>query len=187
MSKKQEQLHEEVKRFIVNVSWTHKIHIAHSDLLASYAMAIRIANLVLSAVVSSGLIYILLTDTYWAKLLTAICSLLVTLSVAFRKEFNFDELSSKEKADVNVFWGLREEASRLLYSLTYNTEPSAEVSEKFNRLLEIRSERSLGLLTPSQKAVDKAGKLLKNRRDDDYTEDFKYLIPANLMEIKEKE
>ena len=169
MSKKQEQLHEEVKRFIVNVSWTHKIHIAHSDLLASYAMAIRIANLVLSAVVSSGLIYILLTDTYWAKLLTAICSLLVTLSVAFRKEFNFDELSSREKADANVFWELREEASRLLYSLTYNTEPSA------------------GLLTPSHKAVDKAGKLLKNRRDDDYTEDFKYLIPTNLMEIKEKE
>lgn len=82
---------------------------------------------------------------------------------------------------------MREEASRLLYSLTYNTEPSAEVSEKFNRLLEIRSERSLGLLTPSHKAVDKAGKLLKNRRDDDYTEDFKYLIPTNLMEIKEKE
>lgn len=187
MSKKQEQLHEEVKRFIVNVSWTHKIHIVHSDLLSSRATTLRITNLVLSALVSSGLIYVLLTDTYWAKLLTTFCSLLVTLSVAFRKEFNFDGLSSREKADANAFWELREEASRLLYSLTYNTEPSAEVSEKFNRLLEIRSEKSLELMTPSQKAVDKAGKLLKNRRDDDYTEDFKYFIPTNLMEIKEKE
>ena len=90
MSKRQRQLHEEVKKFIVNVSWTHKIQIVYSDMLASYAKWVRIGNILLSAIVSSGLIYILLSDEYWAKVATAFVSICVTVLAALKKEFNFE-------------------------------------------------------------------------------------------------
>lgn len=90
MSKRQRQLHDEVKKFIVSVSWTHKIQIVYSDILVSYAKWVRIGNILLSAIVSSGLIYILLSDEYWAKVATAFVSICVTVLAALKKEFNFE-------------------------------------------------------------------------------------------------
>lgn len=43
MSQRQRQLHEEIKKFIVNVFWTHKIQVVYSkDILASYAKWVRV-------------------------------------------------------------------------------------------------------------------------------------------------
>ena len=187
MSKLQRQLHEEVKKFIVNVSWTHKIQIAYSDILASYAKWVRVVNLLLSAIVSSGLIYILLSDEYWAKVVTAFVSICVTVLTALKKEFDFEGASERTKRDANILWELREKATHLLYVLTYNTDSSDSVAEEFNKLVETRNMKMPELANAPQKAVDKASELLKSRRDDDYEEDYKYLIPHNLSEILEEE
>ena len=187
MSKLQRQLHEEVKKFIVNVSWTHKIQIAYSDILASYAKWVRVVNLLLSAIVSSGLIYILLSDEYWAKVVTAFVSICVTVLTALKKEFDFEGASERTKRDANILWELREKATHLLYVLTYNTDSSDSVAEEFNKLVETRNMKMPELINAPQKAVDKASELLKSRRDDDYEEDYKYLIPNNLSDILEEE
>ncbi|HEM3615055.1 TPA: SLATT domain-containing protein [Streptococcus suis] len=187
MLKRQRQLHEEVKKFIVNVSWTHKIQIVYSDMLASYAKWVRIGNILLSAIVSSGLIYILLSDEYWAKIATAFVSICVTVLAALKKEFDFDGASIRTKQDANLFWELREEATHLLHVLTYDTDASESVAIEFNKLVETRNRKMPELINAPQKAVDKAGKLLKSRRDDDYEEDYKYLIPSNLKDVIEEE
>ena len=187
MSKRQRQLHDEVKKFIVSVSWTHKIQIVYSDILDSYAKWVRIGNILLSAIVSSGLIYILLSDEYWAKVATAFVSICVTVLAALKKEFNFEGTSIRIKHDANVFWELREEATHLLHVLTYNTDSSESVAVAFNKLVEIRNRKMPELINAPQKAVHKASELLKSRRDDDYEEDYKYLIPNNLNDILEEE
>ncbi|WP_105130373.1 SLATT domain-containing protein [Streptococcus suis] len=187
MSKRQRQLHEEVKKFIVNVSWTHKIQIVYSDILVSYAKWVRIGNILLSAIVSSGLIYILLSDKYWAKVATAFISICVTVLTALKKEFDFEGASIRVKQDANAFWELREEAMHLLYVLTYNTDASESVAIEFSKLVETRIRKMPELANAPQKAVDKAGKFLKSRRDDDYEEDYKYLIPSNLKDVIEEE
>ena len=43
------------------------------------------------------------------------------------------------------------------------------------------------LINAPQKAVRKASELLKSRRDNDYEEDYTYLIPTNLKDILEEE
>jgi hypothetical protein len=187
MSKHQRQLHEELKKFIVNVSWNHKIQIVYSDILNGYAKWIRIGNILLSAIVSSGLIYILLSDEYWAKVATAFVSICVTVLVALKKEFDFEGTSLRVKQDANIFWELREEATHLLHVLTYNSDSSESVAVEFNKLVEIRNRKMTELINAPQKAVDKASELLKSRRDDDYEEDYKYLIPNNLSDILEEE
>lgn len=187
MSKNQRQLHEEVKKFIVNVSWTHKIQIVYSDILADYAKWVRVGTLLLSAIVSSGLIYILLNDKYWAKVVTAFISICVTILTALKKEFDFEGASERTKRDANILWKLREKATHLLYVLTYNTDSSDSVAEEFNKLVEIRNRKIPELANAPQKAVDRAGKFLKSRRDDDYEEDYNFLIPNNLKDILEEE
>ncbi|WP_298077263.1 SLATT domain-containing protein [uncultured Abiotrophia sp.] len=187
MSQRQRQLHEEIKKFIVNVSWTHKIQVVYSDILASYAKWVRVGGIILSALVSSGLIYILLSDKYWAKVVTAIASIFVTVLTALRKEFDFEGASERTKRDANMFWELREKATHLLYILTYNTANSESVATEFNELVETRNKKMPDLINAPQKAVRKASELLKLRKDDDYEEDYKYLIPYNLKDILEEE
>lgn len=187
MSKHQRQLHEEVKKFIVNVSWTHKIQIAYSDILTGYAKWVRVGNLLLSAIVSSGLIYILLSDEYWAKVVTAFVSICVTILTALKKEFDFEGASERTKRDANILWELREKATHLLYVLTYNTDSSDSVAEEFDKLVEVRNRKMPELANAPKKAVDRADKFLKSRRDDDYEGDYKYLIPNNLKDILEEE
>lgn len=187
MSNHQRQLHEEIKKFIVNVSWTHKIQIVYSDLLTLYAKLVRSVILIFSAIVSSGLVYILLKDEQWAKVTTAIFSICVTILTALKKEFDFEGASIKVKNDANIFWLLREEALHLLYTITYNTKDFKDVSEEFDKLIDIRNRKSLELVNPPQKAINKASKFLKSRRDNDYVEDYKFLIPDELMEIKVEE
>ena len=92
MSNHQRQLHEEIKKFIVNVSWTHKIQIVYSDMLTLYAKLVRSVILIFSAIVSSGLIYILLKDEQWAKVTTAIFSICVTILTALKKNLTLKEL-----------------------------------------------------------------------------------------------
>lgn len=187
MSQRQRRLHEEVKKYIVNVSWTHKIQIVYSDILAFRAKMIRVVNIFLSALVSSGLIYILFSDEYWAKVTTAFFSIFVTALTALKKEFDFEGASERTKQDANILWELREKATHLLYVLTYNTDSSDSVAEEFDKLVEIRNRKMPELANAPKKAVDRAGELLKSRRDDDYEEDYKYLIPNNLKDISEEE
>ena len=67
------------------------------------------------------------------------------------------------------------------------SDASESVAIEFNKLVETRNRKMPELINAPQKAVDKAGKLLKSRRDDDYEEDYKYLIPSNLKDVIEEE
>lgn len=104
-----------------------------------------------------------------------------------KKEFDFEGASERAKRDANIIWELREKAAHLLYVLTYNTNSSDYVAEEFDKLVEARNRKMPELANASKKAVDKASELLKLRRDDDYEEDYQYLIPDNLKDILEEE
>lgn len=44
-SKQQKALHEEIKNFIVNVGWTHKIHVVHMEQLEIYSNTLNMPKL----------------------------------------------------------------------------------------------------------------------------------------------
>ena len=114
MSKNQEKLHFELLNFIVNVGWTHKIHAVRIDELESYIRGFRIATIIISGVVSSGLVGILCFDEYWIKLVTAFLSLVTTIIFSITKEFNFEERLALERKSVDELWNLRVSAENLL-------------------------------------------------------------------------
>lgn len=44
-----EKLHSDLKNFIVNVGWTHKIHIVESDRLSFWSKGMKTVQILLSA------------------------------------------------------------------------------------------------------------------------------------------
>lgn len=187
MSKNQEKLHFELKNFIVNVGWTHKIHAVRIDELESYIRWFRIATIIISGVVSSGLVGILWFDEYWIKLVTAFLSLVTTIIFSITKEFNFEERLALERKSVDELWNLRVLAEILLSEVVYNGKPSSEIQESFEELKFRRDATYSQLSNASPKNVYKASKLIKSRKDNDYEEDYRYFIPKELMEVKEEE
>ncbi|CKH72887.1 Uncharacterised protein [Streptococcus pneumoniae] len=187
MSKNQEKLHFELKNFIVNVGWTHKIHAVRIDELESYIRLFRIATIVISGLVSSGLIGILFINGYILKIVTTILSLITTIIVGITKEFNFEERLTLERKSVDELWNLRTSAEILLSKVVYNGKSSSEIQESFEGLKLRRDAIYSQLSNSSPKNVSKASKLIKSRKDNDYEEDYKYFISKELMKIKEEE
>lgn len=187
MSKNQEKLHFQLKNFIVNVGWTHKIHAVRIDELESYIRWFRIATIIISGVVSSGLVGILWFDEYWIKLVTAFLSLVTTIIFSITKEFNFEERLALERKSVDELWNLRVLAEILLSEVVYNGKPSSKIQESFEELKFRRDATYSQLSNASPQNVSKASKLIKSRKDNDYEEDYRYFIPKELMEIKEEE
>ncbi|RKV79656.1 MAG: SLATT domain-containing protein [Streptococcus sp.] len=187
MSKNQEKLHFELLNFIVNVGWTHKIHAVRIDELESYIRWFRIATIIISGVVSSGLVGILCFDEYWIKLVTAFLSLVTTIIFSITKEFNFEERLALERKSVDELWNLRVSAENLLSEVVYNGKSSSEIQKSFEEL-KFRRDVAYGKLSnPSPKNISKASELIKSRKDNDYEDDYKYFISKELMKVREEE
>ena len=183
---KREKLHGELKEFIVNVGWTHKIHIVRADEYVFYSKIFKIVRIVLASLTTSGLIGILLVnDTYELKIVTALLSFATTAMNGFDKSTDYTKLSKKEQVDANKFWELREEAQSLLFEVVYETRNLDEIENEFSELKRIRKicNSELDNDIPN-KTVTKASKKFKVRNDNVYEEDYVKFISVDLIKLK---
>lgn len=185
MTNKQAKLHEELKNFIVNVGWTHKIHIVRSDEYSQYSTTFKIVRIVISAITSSGIISLFfVNDSFELKFITAIFSFITVAMNALDKAVDFDKLSIKEKSDANNFWELRIEADSLLHDIVFNTEDLGIIDQQFSELKILRKQYNEGLLNTPNKTVNKACDRVNKRRDNDYSEDYVKFISPELLTLK---
>ncbi len=182
-----EKLHEDLKYFIVNVGWTHKIHIVYSDKLSFWNNIIQAIQIFSTAVTTSGIVNIALgkgSDTY--NIFITISSFVTLIMTGIDQVIEVKKLSIKEKQVANNFWKLREKGLRLLSSVQFQTESEENIQINFENLINLREEYSSDLSNVPKRYVDEASKLIKVRKDNDYAEDYKYFIPDNLMNLKEE-
>lgn len=185
MSKKQKKLHEELKNFIVNVGWTHKIHIVRSDEYSKYSFTFKIVRVIIAGLTSSGLIGILFNqESFMLKLITAIFSFMTFAMNGLDKAVDFDKLSLKEKMDANNFWELRIEAESLLHDTVFNTKDMYEIEMRLSGLKKLRKQYNDGLLNVPNRTVNKASIKINERNDNDYSSDYTKFIAHELLELK---
>ena len=185
MSKNQNKLHEEIKDFIVNVGWTHKIHIVRSDEYSFYSFTFKTIRIIVAGLTSSGLVGIIFNQkSFVLKLVTAILSFTTFAMNGLDKAVDFDKLSLKEKTDANNFWELRVEAESLLHDTVFNTRNMDEIEKQLAELKKLRKQYNDGLLNVPGRTVDRARKMINERKDNDYSSDYiKFISPA-LLEVK---
>ncbi|EPN1153145.1 SLATT domain-containing protein, partial [Listeria innocua] len=166
---KQEELKEELKNFIVNVGWTHKIHIVRSDEYIYYSKLFKWIRIILAAFTSSGLIGILFdSQSYILKVVTAIFSFATVAMNGLDKAGDFEKLCLKEKNDANNFWKLRTDAESLLSKTVFSTESMGRIDQEFEELKRLRIQYNAGLLNVPAKTVKKASKLIHKRKDNGF-------------------
>lgn len=179
-------LHGKLKHYIVNVGWTHKIHIVQSDIYKKYSDCFKVIKIVITALTSAGVFTLFFkNDSFLLKLITAIVSFISLTITGIDKSIDYEKLSIKENQDSRNFWLIREQALSLLSDLQYQTRDINEIEKEYYELLELRSLYDLQLLNTSQKAVKKAKKLIKKCKDNDYSKDYIFFIPKDLLELEE--
>lgn len=185
MSNKQQRLHAELEDFIVNVGWTHKIHIVQSDLYVQNSLQFKKVRIIIAALTSSGLIGLLFVDhSFVWNLVTTVLSFVTVAMNGFDRATDYEKLSVKEKTDANNFWKLRINAESLLYDTVYNTQSMTTIEIKFAELTELRNQYNDGLLNVSKKAVNLARDMINNRKDNDYSNDYSKFISPDLFAVK---
>ena len=185
---KKRKLHTELKNFIINVSWTQRIHVVRADEYAAFSSAFKIVRIILAALTSCGLITMLVVnDIYVITLITAIFSFATTAMIAFDKSVDYDKLSKKEHADANRFLELNEEAQSLLYDVVYKTKELSEIETKFKELKQIRKicNNEVNSDIPN-KTINKTIKKLKAEKDKVTEVDEDTFISSELSELKKE-
>lgn len=183
-----EKLYEDIKHFIVNVGWTHKIHIVYSDKLSFWGNFCQVVQVVSSSITASGIAAIILgkgSECY--NIVIALISFITLLVTGIDKVLDISKLSVKEKYVANHFWKLREEGLKLLSTIQYQTDDIENVQIRYEELIDLRNKYNNDLSNVPKRYVNEASRLLKLRKDNDYSNDFKYFIPDRLIELRKEE
>lgn len=181
------KLHEDLKNFIVNVGWTHKIHIVESENLHKWAGIYWWIDIVCSGIATTGILSVLLgKDDFWLKLTTVLVSFIGFVVTVVTKTKDLDKLATKEQEVANKFWELREEATLLLSDVVYQRNTPEKIEIKYMELFKRRREYNKLLSNVSPKVVDLAKKKIKDDKDNNYDDEYQYFISKNLLTLKEE-
>lgn len=177
MQKQKEETYllKEMKDFVVNTGWTHKIQIAQSDLHEKAGRTMRIAKIVCTALTSAGLASLMLKllPEYQSISLVVVFSLSLTTTITelVEKDRDFTKLAERTRNVANNFWELRVDCESLINSLRSGGDIE-QIKEEFSELRERRKTFNKDIPNPSPKAVSIASQRLKTNKDNNYEEDY---------------
>lgn len=182
------KLHSDLKNFIVNVGWTHKIHIVESDRLSFWSKVIKTSQILLSAITASGITSVMFNEGSIGLQIFIAITAFATLTVSgIDKVWNLESAVLKEKIDAHNFLTLRDRALQLLSSIQYNDGNLKEIKNEYEKMMDRKLSISLELSNVPRRTVNKAEQLLKNNRDNDYSNDYRLFIPKDLIELCHKD
>lgn len=187
--KNKQYLYDEIKEFVVNTGWTHKIQICQADLNTEHDNRLKWIILILASFTSVGI------GSFALKLfpnhqevsiaVTFLSSVFTTIVTALDKEKNFKVVAEQNKIAAHEYFVMRNKAKELLYRLKYS-EGVYSIEQEFANLKMRREQSNPKLPYTSVKAVNLARKRLKEDKDNIYANDHRFFIPENLLYLGEK-
>lgn len=190
MENNKKYLFEEVKNFVVNVGWTHKIQISQVDIYTTLLNRLKVMKIILTSSTSAGLggyiLEIYPDFQHISMTITFVLSLVTAIIIAVDKESDYKKLAEQNKIAADKYLEMREGANELLYKIKCG-EDLEKIQKEFLELKDARNHANPDLPYTSNKAVNLASENLKKRRDNNYTDDYKLFISKALLEIEGSE
>ena len=150
------QIRELYERIVI----THKTHEKCADKYANKNRNFRFTQLILSALISSGLITIVLTDNFWIEIVTAVISFILLCVNSYLKDFNpASEVEKQNKAAKDLL-DIREKYFSLMRDIMADDQSISDLINRRDQLQEELSTIYRNLPRTSPKDYDKARKAL---------------------------
>ncbi len=129
-------LESQLRELYGRVVWTHKTQEKCADILWRRHSRLKIAQIALSALTTTGILVAVFGDCRVVGIISAILSALLFGINAYTKDYDLGAISQKHSAAASQIWNIRESYLSLLTDLRSGTASSKEITAQRDKLQE---------------------------------------------------
>ena len=163
------------------VAYSHKTHLKMADKLAARQSFYKIAQIVLSALITSGAIGALVFEKRWVAAVTALVSMAQLALSSYLKDVNPGAVAALHCDAASDLWGIREDFLSLIADSRDTSSPLDELKERRIAVQERLAKIYKGAPQTDGDAYKKAQMALQNNEELTFSEaELDRLLPPSL-------
>lgn len=179
-------LEAQIRECFGRVVWTHKTQEKCADILNSRNSTIKLIQIILSAITTSGIIAIIFDEkNIIIKVLTALISLILLIFNTYLKKYDLGQIAQKHAECASNLWNVRENYFSLLTDIRAGNIKTEEIVIKRDLLQNELHNIYKGAPRTISKAYNDATKALKENEEMTFSdEEIDKFLPKELKKIK---
>ena len=177
----------QIRECFGRVVWSHKTHEKCADIISSRHNTIKIIQLVLSALTTTGVLVAVFGENVPIGIITAILSALLFGINAYVKGHDLGEIAQKHSDSASDLWDIREKYLSLITDLNAETLSLEQIVDTRNDLQEQLSSIYKGSPRTISKAYIDATKALKINEELTFSDkEIDLFLPKELRKSQNK-
>jgi len=174
-------LEDQIRECFGRVVYTHKTHEKQADRCSETLDGLKLVQIVLTALTTSGAIGVLLTDQFWVKAATALLALVSLFVSGYMKGFDPGATAQKHRSAAASLWPIRESYLSLLTDLRSGTIDIEAAKLRRDELQDRLAAIYKGAPQTGDRAYHRAQDALQTKEDLTFTnEEIDKFLPASL-------
>lgn len=174
-------LEDQLRECYGRVVYTHKTHEKCADVLQERLAKIKLWQIVLSALTTSGFVASILGGGKPAAVIGIVISTALLVLNAYTKNYNLGELAQKHRAAGADLWIIREKYLSLITDLRMGEKPLETLQKERDALLERLHGIYVSAPSTTFKGYQRAQKALKEMEDKTFSEkEIDAFLPGKL-------
>jgi hypothetical protein len=171
----------QIRECFGRVAWSHKTQEKCADILNKRNNRIKIFQIVLSAITTTGIIVTVFGDKKWVGIITALISMTLLALNTYLKNYDIGKIAQKHSDCASHLWNIRETYFSLLTDIKAETIPMEEIMKKRDLLQNDLFNIYQGAPRSISKAYDEATKALKTNEELTFSdEEIDMFLPKEL-------
>ncbi|MFA5229441.1 MAG: SLATT domain-containing protein [Candidatus Paceibacterota bacterium] len=179
-------LESQVRECFGRVVWTHKTQEKCADIVWKRHMRIKITQIILSALTTTGILVAVFGDKHWIGICSAILSALLFGLNTYTKDYDLGEIAQKHSNSAASLWNVRERYLSLLTDIKANLLEIEEIKKIRDDLQKELLNIYKGSPRTLNKAYQKATKALKVNEEMTFSiSEIDSLLPFDLRKERD--
>ena len=179
-------LEDQIRNSYGRVVWTHKTQEKCADILLRRHNRIKILQIILSAITTTGVLVAVFGENQTVGIITAVISAILFGINAYTKGYDLGKEAQKHSSTATNLWNIREAYFSLLTDLRSEQNSIEEIIVKRDKLQESLSNAYKGAPRTISKAYKEATKGLKSNEEMTFSDkEIDLLLPTSLRKNKQ--
>lgn len=171
----------QIRESFGRVVWTHKTHEKCADILNRRSSNIKLIQIALSAITTTGILISVFGDKQWVGIITALISTSLLALNTYLKKYDLGEIAQKHADCATSLWNIRETYLSLLTDIKASNIDISEIKLKRDKLQKELYGLYKGAPRTISKAYKKASEALKTNEELTFSdEEIDNFLPKEL-------
>jgi len=158
-------IEEQIRECYARVVWTHKTHEKCSDILNARLNTIKVWQIILSAITTTGILVAVFGESKEIGILSAVLSFVLTILNTYVKQYDLGGIAQKHSDSAIAIWNIRECYLSLLTDIRTGQLDVDQVRKKRDQLQGDLFKVYKGSPRTITKAYNQASNALKNMEE----------------------